>query len=168
MTVTRGLRVILAATALLLIPLAGPSAAAAAPRPAPEKIVRIYHLPPTPTLVQGSGLGAVRTFYIPLAVNGKAADGQVLVGTLTTVAVGLPGDQELRSSDLSFVLGSPDDQVVIGGVSAYPAAGATLAPGTRTERPIVGGTGAYRGARGYVVSINNGPAGWEHVLHIRR
>lgn len=129
--------------------------------------VTVYHQPVTTTSVTGSGLGTVRTFFAPTAVNGKAADGQYLTGTLTTVADGLPGNQEVRSSNLIFVFGSIDNQLVIGGGALYPSAGATLAVGTRVIRPVIGGSGTYAGAVGQAISTNLGANGWTHVFKIR-
>ena len=131
-------------------------------------VVRVYHAAVAPTSVTGSGIGTVRTFFIPIAVNGVAADGQYLVGTLTTLAEDVRDGLELRSSNLTFVVGEEANQLVVGGVSLYPPTGATLAPGQRTIRPILGGSGIYEGARGQVVSTNLGPDGWTHVLRIRR
>lgn len=130
-------------------------------------IIRVYHAAAAPTSITGSGIGTVRTFFIPIAVDGVAADGQYLVGTLTTLAEGVSDGQELRSSNLTFVVGDEANQLVVGGVSLYPPAGATLAPGQRTIRPILGGSGTYDGARGQIISTNLGPDGWTHVLRIR-
>lgn len=152
-----------AVAGLLLAP-----AAAAADRSPRQTIVRIYHQPLAPTLVQGSGLGTVRTFFTPIAVDGRAADGQYMVGTLTTVAVDVPGNQELRQANLAFVVGDPANQLILGGVSLYPAAGSTLGLGVRTIRPVIGGSGTFDGARGYAVSVNHGDRGWVHVFHLLR
>lgn len=130
-------------------------------------IIRVYHAAVAPTSITGSGIGTVRTFFIPIAVDGVAADGQYLVGTLTTLAEGVSDGQELRGSNLTFVVGDEANQLVVGGVSLYPPAGATLAPGQRTIRPILGGSGTYDGARGQIISTNLGPDGWTHVLRIR-
>ena len=142
------------ALAVLILVLGTSLVAAPAVLAAPkkERIVTVTHGPVTPTLVQGSGLGAIRTF----------------TGTLTTVSVDLPGNRELRSSNLIFIFGSEANQMVVGGISVYPADGSTLAPGTQTIRPILGGSGTYNGARGYVVSTNMGAQGWSHVFHIIR
>jgi len=129
--------------------------------------VTVYHQPVTTTSVTGSGLGTVRTFFAPTAVNGKAADGQYLTGTLTTVTQGLPGNQEVRTSNLIFVFGGMENQLVVGGASLYPAAGATLAVGARVIRPVIGGSGIYAGAAGQVISTNLGATGWTHVFKIR-
>ena len=144
------------------------STGAVSPVSAAEKpiTVRVYHQAVNPIAVSGTGIGAVRTFFIPIAVNGKAADGQYLAGTLTTLDTAMPGGQELRTSNLTFVFGAEKDQMVVGGVSLYPPAGATLAAGQTTIRPVIGGSGEYSGARGQVVSTNMGANGWTHVFKV--
>jgi hypothetical protein len=129
-------------------------------------VVRAYHSAVTPISTTGSGVGTVRTFFIPIAVDGTAANGQYLTGTLTTLAENASGGLEIRGSNLTFVLGAEANQLVIGGISLYPPAGATLAPGQRTVRPVIGGSGAYLGARGQVVSVNLGPTGWTHTFRV--
>lgn len=128
--------------------------------------VTVTHAVVTPTATIGSGAGTVRTFYIPIDVDGVSAEGQYLSGTLTTLAEGISGDQELRGSDLVFVFGEEANQLVVGGISLYPPAGATLAIGEETVRPVVGGSGTYSGAQGEVISTNLGDEGWSHVFRI--
>ena len=144
------------------------STVAVSPVSAAEKpiTVRVYHQAVNPIAVSGTGIGAVRTFFIPIAVNGKAANDQYLAGTLTTLDTAMPGGQELRTSNLTYVFGAEKDQMVVGGVSLYPPAGATLAAGPTTIRPVVGGSGKYSGARGQVVSTNMGANGWTHVFKV--
>lgn len=148
---------------LLLVALALLSAPA---RATTTEVVRVYHQAVTPISTVGSGVGTVRTFFAPLAVDGVAADGQYLTGTLTTLALNVDNGLELRGSNLTFVFGAEENQLVVGGVSLYPPAGATLAPGQRTVRPVIGGSGTYEGARGQVVSVNMGPNGWTHTFRI--
>jgi hypothetical protein len=144
------------------------SAVAVSPVSAAEKpiTVRVYHQAVNPIAVSGTGIGAVRTFFIPIAVNGISANDQYLAGTLTTLDTAMPGGQELRTSNLTFVFGAEKDQMVVGGVSLYPPAGATLAAGQTTIRPVIGGSGKYSGARGQVVSTNMGANGWTHVFKV--
>jgi hypothetical protein len=144
------------------------TAVAVAPASAAEKpiTVRVYHEAVNPISVIGSGIGAVRTFFIPISVNGKSADGQYLTGTLTTLNTAMPGGQELRSSNLAYVFGEEKDQMIVGGISLYPPAGATIAAGQTTVRPVIGGSGTYSGARGQVVSTNMGVNGWTHVFKV--
>lgn len=129
--------------------------------------IRIYHEAVSPISVVGSGVGTVRTFFIPMAVEGVAANDQYLTGTLTTFAEGVTDGLELRGSNLTFVFGDEADQIVVGGISLYPPTTATLAPGARTVRPVLGGSGIYFGARGQVISTNLGSDGWTHVFRIR-
>jgi len=129
--------------------------------------ITVYHQPVVPTAVIGSGIGTVRYFAMPTAVNGVAADGQYMTGTLTTLDVGVPGGQEVRASNLNFVFGSSENQLVVGGIAIYPAAGATLADGARVVRPVIGGSGKYAGAVGQAISTNLGAKGWTHVFKIR-
>jgi hypothetical protein len=120
-----------------------------------------------PSASIGSGLGTVRTFYIPTTVDGVDADGQYLTGTITTVAEGINVDQEIRSSNLVFVFGDEKNQIVIGGVALYSPAGATLVPGVQTTRPIIGGSGMYKGATGEAISANFGDQGWTHEFYVK-
>lgn len=154
------------ATAVLSLGLV--TAVASSPASAETKptVIRVYHQAVNPIAVSGSGIGAVRTFFIPFAVNGKAADGQYMAGTLTTLDTAMPGGLELRASNLTFVFGAEENQIVVGGVSLYPPAGATLAAGQTTTRPVIGGSGIYSGARGQVVATNMGANGWTHVFKV--
>jgi len=151
------------AVALCISVTSGLATATATEKPV---VVVITHAPLTPTAVLGSGLGTVRTFYIPARADGKASAGSYLTGTLTTVAVGLDNNRELRAANLIVVVGSDDNQLVIGGLSAYPADGGTLAAGQQATRPVIGGSGIYDGARGSVTSTNLGERGWRHVFRI--
>ncbi len=156
------------ATALIAaLALIGIAIPAHAGQPSGITTITVYHQPVVTTSVTGTGLGTVRTFFAPTAVNGVAADGQYLTGTLTTIAQGFPGNQEVRASNLIFVFGNIQDQLVVGGASLYPAAGATLAVGAKVIRPVIGGSGKYAGATGEAISTNLGDAGWTHVFKIR-
>jgi len=144
------------------------TAVAVGPVSAAEKpiTVRVYHQAVSPIAVSGTGIGTVRTFFIPISVDGKSADDQYLAGTLTTLDPAMPNGQELRSSNLTYVFGAEKDQMVVGGISLYPAAGSTLAAGQTSVRPVIGGSGKYTGARGQVVSTNMGATGWTHVFKV--
>jgi hypothetical protein len=144
------------------------TAAAITPVSAAEKpiTVRVYHQAVIPIAVSGTGIGTVRTYFIPMAVDGKSANDQYLAGTLTTLDPAMPNGQELRLSNLTFVFGGEKDQIVVGGISFFPPAGATIAIGQSTIRPVIGGSGKYSGARGQVVSTNLGANGFTHVFKV--
>lgn len=147
-----------------------PPAEATAPAPYGRGLViKVWHPPVTPTAIVGSGLGAVRTFYAPITVNGVSAPAgtQYMTGTLTTVAVDPVAGTELRTSNLAFVIGGLPNQLVVGGVLEYATTAATLSTGDTVTRPVLGGAGRFEDATGYVVSTNLGTGGWYHVFHIR-
>lgn len=152
--------------ALTAIGLMGLPSAQAAERPAKDRTVIVRHGPITPAGVQGKGLGAVRFFTIQASVDGKPGVPAYLTGTLTTIGLVAEANRDIRAANLTVVVGGEQNQLVIGGISIYPADGSTLAPGTKTARPILGGSGIYNAARGYVVSTNLGADGWTHVFHI--
>jgi hypothetical protein len=129
--------------------------------------ITVTHDVITPTATSGSGIGTVRTFNIPITVDGVSEPNHFLVGTLTTWAEAVNDDDELRSANLVFVFGDEQNQIVLGGISLYPPAGATLSVNTQTIRPIIGGSGIYQGASGQVISKNLGDAGWSHVLEVQ-
>ncbi len=131
-----------------------------------HEVVRIWHAAVVPTSVEGTGLGTVRTWFTPTLVNGVSAPDQYMTGTLTTVAIDASAGVEWRTSNLVFVVGGLRNQLVVGGASTYPAGGATIAPGTKAIRPVIGATGAYKGMTGYVVTTNLGERGWDHVFHL--
>lgn len=161
---------LLAATVVATLVLVGSAGAAQARHHGSQhtKKVVITHAAVTPTLVTGSGLGTVRTFSAPILVNGKAVAGSYFAGTLTTVMLETVTNQDVRSSNLTFVVGKSANQLVVGGVAVYPADGSTLAVGSTATRPIVGGSGKYAGATGWVETTNLGTDGWRHVFSVIR
>ena len=158
----RSLVVVLSALCVLVI-----AAVAFIANQRPLTTVTVTHAVVTPTSTIGTGVGTVRTFFIPVNVDGVDADNQYLSGTLTTLSDSVNGDDELRSANLVFVFGDEANQLVVGGISLYPPAGSTIAVGAETVRPVVGGSGIYAGATGEAISTNLGDEGWSHVFHIR-
>ncbi|CAB4730792.1 MAG: hypothetical protein F2934_01960 [Actinobacteria bacterium] len=101
----------------------------------------------------GPSIGDLATFNAGVTKDGKAFG--TLVGT--KILVVLPGDDGVGTfqNQLTFVL--PDGTITVTGVQPYPvdpnnaAAVAKVRQGT-TQRSIVGGTGAYAGARGVLTT----------------
>lgn len=166
----RLLRVLLASALATGLAVCLGASVAHAQDPAAKKkdtIVQVWHPPVTPSAVLGSGLGTVRTWFTPVTVNGASEPMQFMTGTLTTVAIDQQAGTEWRTANLVFVLGDEANQLVIGGTSLYTSAGSTIAVDASTVRPVIGGSGAYNGARGYAVSTNLGARGWSHVFHLK-
>ena len=134
------------------------------------RTVAVTHGPVTATLVkagaEGPAIGDQRYFEIVTAVEGSASAGR-LDAVLTTTAIDSPdAGSEIRIGTLVFTLGSPADQVVVEGSSIYPSTSSTIKVDSTTVRPIIGGSGAYAGARGWCESTHLADGTWSHVLHL--
>jgi hypothetical protein len=115
----------------------------------------------------GPSVGDVRSFYLPLTKpKGTTAIGY-LTGTLTTIWMDKPSaGMELRSSNLIFVVGAAQNQIVLGGIGAYPQAAPTVAAKSTLIRPVVGGSGAYAGAHGWCLTTHYADDTWTHTFHL--
>ena len=113
------------------------------------------------TGVDGSTPGDERFFIIPAT----SPAGGLMTGSLTVVAPDMPEiGQEIRQSNLVFQFGAVDDQMVVGGVAIYEIADPTISLGKVVTRPILGGSGKYKGARGWVETTHNEDGTWVHVF----
>lgn len=114
---------------------------------------------------EGPSVGDVRLFHF----DGVADDDSV-VGTdwvMTTTAVDSPEvGVQVRVVTGVFSFGTDGDQLILEGVALYPGEGATLKVSSSTIRSIIGGSGKYAGASGWVESIHHDDGTWEHVFHI--
>jgi hypothetical protein len=112
--------------------------------------------------LDGSSPGDERFFVVPAT----SPEGGLLTGSLTVVAPDKPlQSQELRRSDLVFQFGAVEDQIVVGGVAVYEIDDPTLALGRVVTRPILGGSGVFAGATGWVDTTHNEDGTWVHVFH---
>jgi hypothetical protein len=152
--------------AFVLLGLTTATAASAATR-----VVKVAHGPVTLPLVDaapaGPSVGDLRTVWTPLTRPGRTRGVGYLAGSLLTVAVDRPtGGRELRTSNLVFVVGRPADQIVVGGVASYPSAAPTVVRRTLTVRPVMGGSGAFAGARGSCRTVHLANGRWTHTFVI--
>lgn len=135
-----------------------------------ERTLTVTHGPVAISLIDatsdGHQLGDVRVTSVATATAGSDETGR-LDATLTTTAVDVPGPgDEIRISDLVFSFGSGVDQIVVHGTSVYPAAGATIAIGASTIRPVVGGSGSYAAATGWAETWHLDDGTWRHTFHL--
>ena len=152
--------------------------AVAAPRAEMETsrsvVVRVAHGPVTTSNSQyldappaGPSVGDLRTYYLPLTRPGSSRRIGYLTGTLTTTATNKPTDgMELRTANLVFVIGGVANQIVVGGVAAYPQSARTIATKSVVIRPVTGGSGKFAGARGWCVTTHLQNNTWTHVFHL--
>lgn len=128
--------------------------------------VTITHGPVTPTAtIPGSqdGIGTLRTFHAPVEANGGVVG--YFDSTMTTTGVDLAAGTETRITTIVVTLNDGADQLILEGAATYPAAGSTVQPATTVTRPIIGGSGVYVGARGWVESTRFADDTWAHVFH---
>lgn len=114
---------------------------------------------------EGPSVGDVRLFHF----DGTADDGSVVTTdwTMTTTAVDSPEvGVQVRLVTGVFSFGTDGDQLILQGVALYPGEGATLKVSSSTIRSIIGGSGEYAGASGWVESIHNDDGTWQHIFHI--
>lgn len=114
---------------------------------------------------EGPSVGDVRLFHF----DGTADDGTVVSTdwVMTTTAVDTPeAGVQVRMVTGVFSFGSDGDQLILEGVALYPGEGATLKVSSSTIRSIIGGSGKYAGASGWVESIHHDDGTWEHIFHI--
>lgn len=114
---------------------------------------------------EGPSVGDVRLFHF----DGTADDGTVVSTdwVMTTTAVDTPDvGVQVRMVTGVFSFSDDGDQLILEGVALYPGEGATLKVSSSTIRSIIGGSGKYAGASGWVESIHHDDGTWEHVFHI--
>lgn len=144
--------------------------AACTPAGPRERTVSVTHGAVTATLVDGgpSGTSAGDVRYFSIATGGDGGAGR-LEAILSTTGIDVPQKgTEVRTGELIFTFGEAGaDQVTVLGASVYPSAGSTIAEGTSTIRPVVGGSGVYAGVAGWCESFHNADGTWRHVLHLK-
>jgi hypothetical protein len=132
--------------------------------------LKVYHgSVPAPTVVdngvEGQSAGDQRIWHF----DGTTEDGATvkMEWVMMTTAMNTPEDGvESRVTTGIFSFQGDDlDQIVIEGVGLYPSTGSTFKPSMSLARAILGGTGAYAGARGEVITTHFADDSWVHEFH---
>ena len=134
----------------------------------PPKAFTVTHGPVVLTYVDagtpGPSVGDV--YYASILGKGPGGQDVRVVGGLTTVAEDTPTPgMEIRTTNLVFMFPNAQDQIQIGGASVYAKTAQTRPTQSVTVRPIVGGSGAYAGARGWCVTVHYANGNWAHTFH---
>lgn len=146
------------------------TAAVATPAAAETTITVTHPATEPPTFIDngapGESAGDVRIFHF----NGTDDDGGTVRTDWIMTTTGVSTlednvDSRVALGVFSFDDG-PEDQILLQGVAFYPNSDATLKTSSSTIRAIVGGTGAFAGASGWVDSIHLDDGTWRHVFHI--
>ena len=86
---------------------------------------------------------------------------------MTTTAIDAPDPGlESRVATGVFTFGDQPDQLILEGVAYYVGQGSTIAVSSTTIRSIIGGSGRYEGATGWVESVHESDGSWTHTFHI--
>lgn len=129
--------------------------------------VTVTHGAVTPTAtIPGNldGVGTLRTFHAPVVANGDSEG--FFDSTMTTTAVDVAAGTEIRITTIVVTLNNGADQLILEGTATYPAAGSTVAPAMTVTRPVIGGSSAYAGARGFAESTRLTDDTWSHVFYL--
>lgn len=124
---------------------------------------------PTPTYLDlgdvGPSVGDVRIWHF----DGTDDDGATVTTDwlMTTTAVDTPEQGvQTRIATGVFSFGTGGDQLILEGAALYPGEGATLEVSSSTPRSVIGGSGEYAGATGWVESIHDDDGSWKHIFHL--
>lgn len=114
---------------------------------------------------EGPSVGDQRVFHLDATADDGSAVTVEFVMITTAVDTPETGVQTRIATGV-FSFGNEGDQLILEGVALYPGEGATLKVSSSTIRSIIGGSGKYAGASGWVESIHNEDGTWDHVFHI--
>lgn len=94
--------------------------------------------------------------------------GRTVIGRVrgTQTAIRIEGRAETVQSLITYEVGR-GNQIVIGGLSSYPLIGTGLIKGRKYERPVLGGSGTYAGARGTLTSRYLGGGRYDQIFRLR-
>jgi hypothetical protein len=152
-------------TAILVVALAGVVAgfASGSSVQTVHVITGTQHLETLDFPPRGQSPGDLYVFDAPV----RAANGRTVIGRVrgTQTAVKLEHGLVTVQGMLTYELGS-GNEIVIGGLGAYPLRGTGLVRGKAFVRAVLGGTGKYAGARGTVTSKQVSPGRYDQVFRL--
>ena len=111
----------------------------------------------------GKSGGDVYVFDSPLLDSEEEESIGSVYGTQTSIA--LDSDSETVQAMITYDF-RDGDRITVGGISEYPRGDRGLVENQEFERPILGGTGRYAGARGTVTSVRRPDDSYEHTFEI--
>lgn len=115
-----------------------------------------------PSADPGTTVGDKRYYNVPAT----SPTGGRFTGSLTTMAVNTPSaGKEIRETSLNFMFGDIADQMNVAGTAIYDSESPALKVGDVIVRPIIGGTGKFAGATGWVETTHNADGSWKHDFH---
>ena len=135
-----------------------------------SRVITVTHpATPDPTYVDlgdpGASVGDQRIWnFAGEDEDGNAVDTNWV---MTTTAVDYPDTNvETRNTLGVLTWGDLSDSLLLEGVGHYPGEGAVLVPASTLARAIIGGTGQFAGATGWVDSTHLEDGTWTHVFRV--
>ena len=125
---------------------------------------------PKPTVLDhgepGRSVGDIRIWnFDAKASNGDAVNTNWI---MTTTGLNQSKGIEQRIVSAAFYFnGNTDNQILIQGVAEYRITKAALEESVTTRRAIVGGTGKYLNAQGWMETKHLPNGSWQHVLNLK-
>jgi hypothetical protein len=125
---------------------------------------------PKPTFLDhgepGRSVGDIRIWnFDAKASNGDAVNTNWI---MTTTGINQSKGIEQRIVNAAFYFnGSTDNQILIQGVAEYRITKAALEESVTTRRAIIGGTGKYANAQGWMETKHLPNGNWQHVLNLK-
>ncbi|MFM8971996.1 MAG: hypothetical protein ACKOOG_05035 [Actinomycetota bacterium] len=137
-----------------------------------RRSVTVSHGPVAPVVVidngaAGDSAGDERIFaYSATDDRGRAVH---VDWTMTTTGIDFPqAGLQTRVNNGIFSWPDVNTQLALNGVGVYPNSGSVLAASSQLERPLVGGSGEYAGANGWVLSDHLADGNWTHTFYFCR
>ena len=136
-----------------------------------EEILTVTHPAiPAPTYIDhgkpGESVGDVRIWQFTAKTN----KGDVLTTDWIMTTTGIVDSKEIqyRMTSATFAFGKgTTDQIVIQGIAEYASSKAALQNSVSTPRAIIGGTGKFANASGWMETNHLKDGTWRHELHIK-
>ena len=125
---------------------------------------------PKPTVLDhgepGRSVGDIRIWnFDAKASNGDSVNTNWIM-TTTGINLSKGIEQRIVSAALYFN-GNTDNQILIQGVAEYKITKAALDESVTTRRAIIGGTGKYANAQGWMETKHLPNGSWQHVLNLK-
>jgi hypothetical protein len=125
---------------------------------------------PKPTFLDhgepGRSVGDIRIWNFDAKLNNAINVNTNWIMTTTGINQSKGIEYRITSAVFSFN-NSPDDQILIQGIAEYKIAKAALEESASTRRAIIGGTGKYANAQGWMETKHLTNGSWQHVLNLK-
>jgi hypothetical protein len=125
---------------------------------------------PKPTFLDhgepGRSVGDIRIWNF----DAKASSGDAVNTNwiMTTTGINQSKGIEQRIVSAAFYFnGNTDNQILIQGIAEYRITKAALEESVTTRRAIIGGTGKYANAQGWMETKHLPNGSWQHVLNLK-